>query len=903
MKKLLIITPHLSTGGAPQVTVNKVELLKDEFEIKVVEYSFLAWQFVVQRNRIINLVGEQNFHSLGENKHDELMQIMQEFQPDVISMEEFPEMFMNDEVAIKLYCRELFGGTYKIIETTHDSSFNPAHKKWMPDKFVFVSPYNMMKYDHLDIPQEVIEYPINSKVQDKRTYREKLGLEHNFKHIVIIGLFTPRKNQKYAFEIAEILKDYNIKFHFLGNQAGNFEHYWKPLMDKKPENCVVWGERADTEDFIQASDLFFFPSKGDRGNKELNPIVIKEAAEYKDLPKLIFNLDVYLNRWNNYEDFHYLTSNLKEDAQKILELTQAKPSNNKREIIIVGTWPNLKSRVQLTKDTINSLKPLGRKIMLVSHYPVDDDIQKMVDYYIYDEHNPLTHHSYYTRFYKYTDDYHAEININGLKNTNQSLTVLTNLFNGAKAAKSLGYDVFFYTTYDVVLDQRDIPQVERAFDIDGKEPYMYKAYLASLNTPFGKGIQTNGMSFDIDFFLSTFDDVRTAEEYNNVCQNIGAQNFLEDYLIKKLSGLENKFYLEHNQEETLLKNSGLGVASNSEYYSIIPIVNSPARFMFYFFTYNIDERNVKISIKESGVEFYNHKWQIDKTREFKKEFYYSGNEIEVELDFYDGDRVYKNEKYVLNDSTLHKFQHTGHYKKKNVKPKIRLVHLQTSRNDEREQKSRESLKEVSNYGWEYIIHTNEPYADLPPKYNCQRPQCVSMELFDEQQVRELGTALTPSHYGCFESFKNGILSEFDNAIDYLIVCEGDCIIEVPMEEFIQKVERSYQLLVDNNIGYMSFGDVKTLEHGWLQSPVREVVPDQDLLFITDHIIGLQCIGFPKFVKKWLFEKLRNQKWDAADMYFNHIFYGSPYKFGIVHNRITTQAEGFSLIDKQEKKFI
>jgi hypothetical protein len=325
--------------------------------------------------------------------------------------------------------------------------------------------------------------------------------------------------------------------------------------------------------------------------------------------------------------------------------------------------------------------------------------------------------------------------------------------------------------------------------------------------------------------------------------------------------------------------------------------------MFYFFTYNIDARNIRISFKESGVEFYTHKWQIDKTREFKKEFEFRGNEIEVELDFYDGDRIYKNEKYVLNNTTLHKFQHTGHYKIKNTKPKIRLVHLQTTKNDEREQKSRESIKHVANYGWEYILHTNEPYADLPPKYNCQRPLCVSMELFNDQQVGELGTALTPSHYGCFESFKNGILSEFDNDIDYLIVCEGDCIIEVPIEEFIQKVERSYQLLVDNNIGYMSFGDVKTLEHGWLQSPVREVVPDQDLLFITDHIIGLQCIGFPKFVKKWLFEKLRNQKWDAADMYFNHIFYGSPYKFGIVHNRITTQAEGFSLIDKQEKKFI
>jgi hypothetical protein len=516
---------------------------------------------------------------------------------------------------------------------------------------------------------------------------------------------------------------------------------------------------------------------------------------------------------------------------------------------------------------------------------------------------PLTHHSYYTRFYRFTDDYHAEININGLKNSNQSLTVLTNLFNGAKAAKALGYETFFYTTYDVVLDPRDIPQIEKSFDIDGKDPMMYKAYLGSLNTPFGKGIQTNGMSFDIDFFLNTFDDVRTAEEYNNICQNIGAQNFLEDYLTKKLIGLENQYYIEHNNEETLLKHSGLGVASNSEYYSIIPIVGQPNKYMFYFFTYNVDSRKVNITIREAGQDSFVFRWQIDKTKEFKKEFEYKGREIELELDFYDGDRVYKNEKYVLNDKTLHKYQHTGHYKIKNRKPKIRLVHLQTTRNDEREQKSRESLKHVANYGWEYILHTNIPYGDLPPKYNCQRPNCVSMELFNEQQVRELGTALTPSHYGCFESFKNGIMSEFDDNIDFLIVCEGDCIVEVPMQEFVDKVEKSYQIIEDNKIGYMSFGDVKTLEHGWLQSPVREVVPDQDLLFITDHIIGLQCIGFPRSVKKWLLERLRTDKWDAADMFFNHIFYGSPYKFGIVHNRLTTQAEGFSLIDKQEKKFI
>ena len=41
-------------------------------------------------------------------------------------------------------------------------------------------------------------------------------------------------------------------------------------------------------------------------------------------------------------------------------------------------------------------------------------------------------------------------------------------------------------------------------------------------------------------------------------------------------------------------NSGLGTSSNSEYYSILPIVGKPNKYMFYFFTYNIDGRVVDV---------------------------------------------------------------------------------------------------------------------------------------------------------------------------------------------------------------------------------------------------------------------------------------------------------------------
>jgi hypothetical protein len=902
-KKMLVICPHLSTGGSGQVTANKIQLIKDDFEIKVIEHAFVAWNYVVQRNRIINLVGNENFHSLGENKSQLIKGIIDSFQPDVISMEEFPEMFLDKESSDMLYDKDR---TYTIIETTHDSSFNPAHKVYMPDKFVFVSPFNALKYNHLDVDFEVIEYPVDHKERDKRVSRDKLGLEHDYKHVVIIGLFTPRKNQKYAFELADLVSDYKIKFHFIGNQAGNFESYWKPLVDWKKnnpnlDNCVMWGERSDTEEFIKASDLFLFPSKGDRGNKELNPIVIKEALEY-DIPKLMYNLDVYLNRYHDTPDMHFLTGDLITDKEKLVEIVQPKNKLNTEELIILGTYPNLKSRVQLTKDTIKSLKPLGRKIMLLSHYPVDDEIQRMVDYYIYDGHNPLTHHSYYTRFYRHTDDFYSEININGLKHSNQSLTVLTNMFNGAKAAKDLGYKSFFYTTYDVILNEKDFGAVEDSF-LAIKEGL--GAYLGTLNTPFGKGIQTNGMTLNVDFFLNSFHDVRNAEDYNRICKELGAQNFLEDYFVKVVNQPEvaKRVLKIDNPEETFLVNSGLGVASNSEYYSILPIEKHPNDYMFYFFTYNVDDRKVNIVMKEDGYEFYNNRFQISSNREFKKEFTYSGNPIEIILEFYDGDVVYKKELYEMNESNIAKYSSTGQFKSKKKKtPKIKLVHIQTTRNDEREQKSRESLSRVAEFGIEYILHLNEPYKSLPPAHNCIRPDCVSMELFDEATIQKLGTALTPSHYGCYKAFKDAILTEF-NEEDFLIVCEGDCIIEVPMEEFARKVFEAASLCEENNIGYFSFGDTHTLEHHWLQSKVIDTIPNQDLMFITNHIIGLQCIMFPKLAKRFLQEKLRLHNWDAADIYFNSIFRYSQFKMGILHHRITTQAGGFSLIDQQDKTFI
>lgn len=908
-KKILVISPHLSTGGAPQVTLNKLQLINDEYEIKCVEYAMVAWAFVVQRNQIVELLGN-NFHSLGEDKY-ELINIVNDFNPDVISMEEFPEFFMDDSITKELYREDR---TYTILETTHDSSFPVSSKRFFPDKFIFVSAFNAFRYSIFDIPYEIIEYPVDVKIKNQKENQEKLELSSDWKHVVNVGLFTVRKNQKYLFEIAEYLKNYKIKFHFIGNQADNFKDYWEPLITNKPKNAIIWGERNDVDRFIQASDVFFFSSKGDRNNKELNPIAIKEALEYK-IPMMMYNLEVYCDKYSNEESITFLTGDLKQDSENLLNILGIKIDNkltshiNDDEVIIISTYPDTIKRKNLTIECIESFKKLNRKIILVSHYPVPNEIQEMADYYVFDSNNLMIPHSFYTHFYNNTDQYNTQININGLSKSNQSLAAHINFMNGAKFAKVIGATKFMIITYDVILNELDIPSIEEYFN-----------KLATWNcclSYMDNGIETTSMVFKTNYFLNTFLDISDEETFNNHCSELNCHNFLENYYMKILEGKEN-LWIEHNDKKTILPNSGLGVSSNSEYYSILPVNETKNKWVFYFYTYNIDNRRLVLSINKSGNNLFKdsiiiseHKLDLLTNRaKYFKHIDYDGEPIEITISFYDEDNLHKTETYELNDITIHEYYNNGFFKENNQslisniespKYNIKVLHLQTTINDEREILSRESLQQVSKYGIEYVLHTNELFKSIPPSHNCVRPQCVSMELFDEETTNRLGTALTPAHYGCFESFKNGIISEFDKDLDFLIVCEGDCLIEVPIEEFVNKVNQVCEIVNNEDISYFSFGDTKTLDFGWPQSNVIKEIPNQNLLFITDKIIGLQCIMFPIKYREYLINKLRTEKWDCMDTFFNIIFSGK--NMGILKNRITTQADGYSLIDKELKTFI
>ena len=343
--KILFITPHLSTGGGPQYLLKKIMELNSDHDVYCVEYADITGGvLVVQRTQIQSLLKEKLI-TLYEDKF-ELIKHIQNINPDVIHFEELPEYFCDKLLAHQVYNPNR---TYKIIETSHDSSFNPNNKCFFPDGFALISEYQRRIFACLNIPMSIVEYPIvYRKKSDRESALKELNLDPRKTHFLNVGLFTSRKNQSEIIEYAKHLLNENIQFHFVGNQAENFKYYWEPLMNQFPSNCKWWGERKDVDTFYNAMDVFLFTSRGTANDKETSPLVIREAIGW-DLPLLMYNLPVYCGMYDKYKNITWLEKEFDKNLDKIKSFIINKESlpkelfdisfndeNNKLDIIYNG---------------------------------------------------------------------------------------------------------------------------------------------------------------------------------------------------------------------------------------------------------------------------------------------------------------------------------------------------------------------------------------------------------------------------------------------------------------------------------------------------------------------------------------------------------------------------------------
>lgn len=363
--KILYITPHLSTGGLPQYLLKKIKFFIAHNDIYVIEWNNISGNdFVVQRNQIIKLISNK-FYSLGQNKNI-VIDLINSICPDVVHFEELPETFISNDVLDNIFDIQR---NYKIVCTTHSSASRPEKLTYLADKFILVSHWSKKIFESYfkDIPCEIWEYPIEKKVANKIAAQKKLNFDKNYKHVLNVGLFTQFKNQKELIDLARKFLRYDVKFHFVGNQALNFEEYWKPLMDDLPSNCIIHGERNDVDLFYQAADLFYFPS-----NLELNPLVVKEALSY-NLPTYIKNLHTYENTYDNI--VKYISDDQEHNFENIIN--ELKLIKKKSCIRIVHNLMNINDhREKISIESVSKLSEYHEYIQCVYERYVGDDWKK-----------------------------------------------------------------------------------------------------------------------------------------------------------------------------------------------------------------------------------------------------------------------------------------------------------------------------------------------------------------------------------------------------------------------------------------------------------------------------------------------------------------------------------------------
>lgn len=301
----------------------------------MVEYSFTGNDYVVQKNKIKEVA---NIITLGDEK-TELLKIINQLKPSVIHILEHPELFMDFDLAKQIYQLK----DINIVESTHTSTYDTKLKNFLPDKFILPCEFSSRSLFSYEIDTDVVEYTHTPIPITKEGAQKTLGFDNNKKNVINVGLFTPGKNQAEVIQLARELPE--INFHFIGNQAQNFEFYWKPLMENLPKNCFIWGERNDVDLFYAAADLMYFPSKN-----ELNPLCIKEALAYK-LPVLAYNLDPYLNKYDGL--ITYIKSG--EQKKQILTLTKINKSY-KIKLVHLLSIPNSEKE----RKSIRHIAPMAQ---------------------------------------------------------------------------------------------------------------------------------------------------------------------------------------------------------------------------------------------------------------------------------------------------------------------------------------------------------------------------------------------------------------------------------------------------------------------------------------------------------------------------------------------------------------
>ena len=188
----------------------------------------------------------------------------------------------------------------------------------------------------------------------------------------------------------------------------------------------------------------------------------------------------------------------------------------KDDIFVVDTWPDTDGKEKDLIQCIQKLKEFSPiPILLVSHYPIKPEIQKMVDYYLFDKDNPLLSVDEYES-HQLTSGIWVDNGLFKLDSKNlfqHDYAIWTMMQKAFKFCDMLGKKTIHFMEYDNIVDTFQYRQafLERSKNYDAVI-YEYHEN-SSVNVNLAEYIATYIFSIKTDIALKTVSGINSRWEY------------------------------------------------------------------------------------------------------------------------------------------------------------------------------------------------------------------------------------------------------------------------------------------------------------------------------------------------------------------------------------------------------
>ena len=302
------------------------------------------------------------------------------------------------------------------------------------------------------------------------------------------------------------------------------------------------------------------------------------------------------------------------------------------KIIIVNSHHSSQYHLDILKDCLTRLKKTNYKLMVCSHLPIPEEIQKMVDYCVYDSENIMLEPPSW--FWFANSQFRVSIS-----NPGHSIAILRNMINGISLGQRLGFVNFFFTECDNLIGDIDL----QTFDLHLSEMLKEnkKMIFHKYPTESSYGYHTLLFGGNIDYFVRNFRFPITKESQD----------------IKNLSGyLEDDFYnFFHPEEELfLIKSCGgfekLQGYENSDFNRIsglgIICETIPSDQGYYLYLMNNKDYGVQCEVNGKSFDLYPGTY-----------WYYPSEEV-TEVKIQDKEFILT-KNFVLNEENKVKYNQRG----------------------------------------------------------------------------------------------------------------------------------------------------------------------------------------------------------------------------------------------------